>query len=65
MILIEVMANSEPTRKCHDNEDVLAHYVIRNLKWRIQKIGNKWDGNGYEVILEQVGCGLPDERNLV
>ncbi|MCG7855485.1 hypothetical protein MD537_00770 [Flavihumibacter sediminis] len=63
--LINEMANTTPPAKYHDNEDVLAQYVIDELKWKIEKVGNRWVGDSYESILEQGGFNDIDEKNLV
>lgn len=63
--LIDEMANTTPPAKYHDNEDVLARYLIDKWKWKIQKVGNRWVGRGYESILEQGGFNDIAEKNLV
>lgn len=51
--------------KYHDNEDELAEYVIKHLKWKIHKIGNRWVGEQYEAIMEQGGFDEINEKHLV
>ncbi len=36
--------NSVPPISYHNNEDCLAEYVKTNLKWNINKVGQKWEG---------------------
>jgi hypothetical protein len=63
--LIEEMSAIIPPAKYHDNEDVLAQYVIEKLNWDIKKVGNRWIGGDYQSILEQGGFNDLEERNLV
>ncbi|HDS1810215.1 hypothetical protein [Pseudomonas putida] len=51
--LIDRMASVTPPKKYHDNEDILAESVIASLKWKIEKVGNRWVGADYASILEQ------------
>lgn len=55
--LIDRMANVTPPKKYHDNEDILAESVIASLKWKIEKVGNRWVGADYASILEQGSIG--------
>lgn len=59
------MENTQPPKKYHGNEDVLAEYVNDNLNWNIKKVKNRWEGADYKVILEQGGFGDIDEKNLI
>ena len=63
--LIEEISNLKPPAKYHDNEDVLAEYVIKKLNWNIIKKGNLWTVKDYPSLLEQGGHGDPYEKNLV
>lgn len=63
--LISEIAQTIPPAKYHENEDVLAEYVIKNLNWKIQKVGNRWIGQDYQSILEQGGFDDFNEDNLV
>lgn len=63
--LIIELANTQPPAKYHDNEDALAEYVRVNLKWKIQKVGQRWIGEDYQSILEQGGFDDIDETHLV
>jgi len=61
--LLEELEQCDPPSKYHDNEDRLAYYVIKKLKWPIKKVGGRWVGEDYEIILEQGGfddCGQKD-----
>lgn len=63
--LIVEINNMEVPEKYHDNEDVLAQYVVEKLKWPIQKVGNRWVGGDYKSILEQGGFSDLNEDNLI
>ncbi len=63
--LIEELAAAAPPAKYHDNEDRLAEYVVKHLKWPIRKEGNRWVGEDYDVILQQGGFHDLDEQDLV
>ena len=63
--LVEELGSVAPPTKYHDNEDRLAEYVIKHLKWPIRKEGNRWVGEDYNVILQQGGFHDLDERDLV
>ena len=58
------LANLEPPLKYHDNEDRLAEYCKFSLNWKIQKIGNRWEGSDYVSILEQGGFNDYNQENL-
>jgi hypothetical protein len=62
--VIELLAGVRPPTKYHDSEDRLAEHVVKNLKWKIQKIGNRWVGGDYASILEQGGFDDHEMRNL-
>jgi hypothetical protein len=53
--LIKKLACIEPPSKYHKNEDYLAEYVRANLNWNLNKVGGRWIGEDYHVILEQGG----------
>lgn len=63
--LIQDLTNVVPPKKYHDNEDRLAEYVIKELKWNIRKKGNIWIGADYESILSHGGFNDIDEKELV
>lgn len=54
-----------PPGRYHDNEDILADYVIDRLKWPIRKLGGRWVGADYDSILEQGGFGDLDQAELL
>ena len=51
-VIEQISVAPRPVRY-HDNEDRLAHMVIADLKWPIQKKGGIWIGADYQSILEQ------------
>jgi len=63
--LILELARTIPPTKYHDNEDKLAEYVKEHLNWSVNKVGNRWEGEDYEVILEQGGFHDINESELV
>lgn len=63
--LIDELAAATPPAKYHDNEDRLAEYVVKHLKWPIRKEGKRWVGEDYDLILQQGGFHDIDERDLV
>lgn len=63
--LIVELANSPIPARYHDNEDALAEYVKATHNWKIQKVGNRWEGADYQSLLEQGGFKDIDETNLV
>ncbi len=63
--LIKEIYRTDPPKKYHDNEDFLAEYVVKNLKWEVKKVGNRWICGDYPNLLEQGGFGDIDEKNLV
>ncbi len=63
--LLREILRTVPPARYHDNEDVLAEYVIKRLNWKIRKEGQRWVGQDYRAILEQGGFDDEDERNLV
>ncbi len=63
--LIEELEQSSPPARYHDNEDRLAEFVIKSLKWPIRKIDGRWVGADYAVILEHGGYDDSDQRDLV
>jgi hypothetical protein len=64
-IAIELIATTLPPERYHDNEDVLAQYVIEKLKWPIRKEGKRWVGEDYASILEQGGFEDVDQGELL
>ena len=64
--LIDELAHAKPPKRYHDNEDRLAEYVRDgHLKWPIQKFGNRWVGQDYDLILQQGSFDDIDQQNLV
>lgn len=63
--LIEEIAQATPPHQYHDNEDRLAQFVIKSLKWPIRKEGRRWVGVDYDSILEQGGFDDIDQKDLV
>ena len=63
--LILELSSATPPARYHDNEDRLAEYVIKHLKWAIRKDGNRWVGEDYGLILQQGGFRDINEQNLV
>jgi len=59
-VLIESVASCPRPNRYHDNEDVLAEHVLREMKWPIQKKGKFWKGADYQSILEN---GAYRDRN--
>jgi hypothetical protein len=62
--LVIELSNLEPPLKYHDNEDRLAEYCKSDLRWAIQKAGNRWTGAPYASILEQGGLNDFNQKNL-
>ena len=63
--LINEIEELNPPEKYHDNEDILAENVIKSLKWPISKKGNRWEGDDYQMIIEQGGFHDLNEQNLI
>ena len=63
--LIDELGQTVPPKKYHDNEDRLAEFTRRHLKWNIRKEGNKWVGEDYATILEQGSFNDFDQHELV
>ncbi len=63
-IIREVEQLSPPARY-HDSEDRLAEFVIERLGWPVRKVGNRWVGGDYSVILQQGGFSDADQRELM
>lgn len=63
--VISDLADSQPPKRYHDNEDRLAHYLGEHLGWNIRKEKGRWVGEDYEVILEQGGWHDLDQADLV
>ena len=63
--LIEDVATTAPPSRYHDNEDILAEYVIKRLKWQIRKERGRWERIDYESILEQGGFDDVNQAELL
>lgn len=63
--LILELAKTTPPAIYHTNEDVLAGYVKKHLNWSINKVGNRFEGEDYEMILEQGGFHDINESELI
>jgi len=63
--LLTELDNSSPPSRYHDNEDCLAEFVVKHLKWPIKKVRNRWVGMDYDTILEQGGIHDVDQANLL
>lgn len=62
--LVVELSKLDPPLKYHENEDRLAEYCKSSLNWDIKKIGNRWVGSDYAVVLEQGGFKDCDQTNL-
>ena len=63
--LILELARTTPSANYHDNEDNLVKYVNEHLNWSLNKVGKRWEGENYEMILEQGGFHDINETELV
>ncbi|OCH16908.1 hypothetical protein [Aliivibrio logei] len=63
--LIDELEVAEIPERYHDNEDLLAEYVKNKFNSEIVKVGNRWEGQSYQIILQDAGFFDIDERNLV
>jgi len=63
--LIDALASLTPPLKYHDNEDRLAEQVQGRLGWNLQKIGTRWVGEDYPIVLEQGSFNDVDQRELM
>ena len=64
LLIVELSAATPPV-KYHDNEDRLAQYVIKHLRWPISKVGKRWIGEDYAAIIEQGGFHDINEGDLI
>ena len=51
--LLAQMSQMNPPARYHDNEDRLAESAKKWLGWNLKKVGNRWVGAEYPLILEQ------------
>jgi hypothetical protein len=63
--LVDEFGQTVPPKKYHDNEDRLAEFTKKHLKWNIRKEGGRWVGEDYATILEQGGFNDVDQHELV
>jgi hypothetical protein len=63
--LLNELENTDIPQRYHDNEDQLASYVQDKLDKEIEKIGNRWIGMEYQIILQDGGFFDFNEENLV
>ncbi|MCU8466012.1 hypothetical protein BTO03_24905 [Vibrio parahaemolyticus] len=63
--LIEELETTDIPSRYHDNEDRLARYVQEKFDNEIEKIGNRWVGQDYRIILQDAGFFDINEQNLV
>ena len=63
--LIDEIENTKIPQNYHDNEDQLAIYVQEKFAGEIKKIGNRWVGMEYEIILQDGGFYDFNEENLI
>lgn len=63
-LIDELDATPIPARY-HDNEDRLAEYVRDKFEQEIEKVGHRWLGKDYRIILQDAGILDIDEKNLV
>ena len=69
--VIAKLAGIEPPKRYHDSEDALAEFARDALKWKIHKVGPRWEGIGfkltrgdYEFLLEQGTFDDPLMENI-
>jgi hypothetical protein len=63
--LTDELDSLEPPMKYHDNEDRLAEEAQGRLGWNLKKIGNRWVGEDYPVVLQQGSFNDIDQRELM
>ena len=63
--LIEELSALHPPLKYHDNEDRLAEHVVGRLGWNLKKVGKRWVGEDYPLVLEQGSFGISAQRDLL
>ncbi len=61
----ELVATCQRPLKYHEQEDILAENVVRELKWPVQKKNGRWQGEEYAAVLEQGAFDDLDQRNLI
>ena len=63
--VISDLADSQPPKRYHDNEDRLAQYLVEHLGWNIRKENGRWVDEDYDVILEQGAWHDADQADLI
>ena len=63
--LIDELDVAEIPSRYHDNEDVLAEYARDTFNQEIRKVGSRWVGSDYRLILQDGGILDIDEQNLI
>lgn len=63
--LINEITKTNPPKRYHDNEDILAENITKALNWQIIKKGKRWIGEDYKSILEQGEFNDINEQNLI
>jgi len=63
--LIDELERTQIPVRYHDNEDRLAEYVKEKFDQEIKKIGNRWVGMEYQIILQDAGLFDINEQHLV
>lgn len=62
---IHDLASCLVPERYHENEDILAEYVVKHLRWPIRKVGRRWIGDDYTAVVEQGGSRDVDQENLL
>ncbi|TGV05835.1 hypothetical protein E4695_15105 [Alcaligenaceae bacterium 429] len=63
--LIEELGSLTPPTQYHDNEDRLAEQVQGRPGWDLCKVGTRWIGGDYPIILEQGSFNDNAQHNLM
>ena len=63
-ILDELLAIPTPV-SYHDNEDILANYVLEHLDWDIAKVHGRWISCDYCAVINQGSFGDEEQKNLL
>lgn len=63
--LIDELDMTEIPKRYHDNEDQLVEYVRDRFDEEIKKVGSRWVGRDYQIILQDAGFFDFNEENLV
>jgi hypothetical protein len=63
--LIDELEKVTPPLRYHDHEDRLAEFVKERFKKDLKKIGMRWEGEDYRIILQDGGFGDADQKDMV